>query len=224
MARYGSTHECGRTLCDTMRSCPQARSGRSRPIAASDRDRAVAPCPWSSARWASAAYCASCSQSVYLGLDWFLLKVFFLALVFVPLQRLSPHRAEQGPFRFGWRLDLVSLFVSHLPVQVSVFFTLMPASVFFSWAGGERSTPARCRVPAVYGRSSRIFHSPVHIRHNEYDTNETRIADASPRRTIRRRTGRGTWRSARSDRLERATRASATRCGVSKIRNRCRLG
>lgn len=76
----------------------------------------------------------SVTSSTHLGLDWFLLNLFFLALVFVPLERLFPHRAEQGPFRFGWRLDLIYFFASHLLVQVSVFLTLMPASVFFSWA------------------------------------------------------------------------------------------
>lgn len=76
----------------------------------------------------------SVTSSVYLGLDWFLLNLFFLALIFVPLERLFPHRREQGVFRLGWRLDLVYFFVSHLLVQVSVYLTLMPAGVFFAWA------------------------------------------------------------------------------------------
>lgn len=73
-------------------------------------------------------------QSVYLGLDWFLLNLLILALVFVPLERGFARRKEQGVFRQGWRTDLAHFFVSHLLVQVSVFLTLMPARVFFSWA------------------------------------------------------------------------------------------
>jgi lathosterol oxidase len=73
-------------------------------------------------------------QSVYLGLDWFLLNLLILALVFVPMERLYARLKEQGVFRKGWRTDLAHFFVSHLLVQVSVFLTLMPARVFFSWA------------------------------------------------------------------------------------------
>ena len=51
-----------------------------------------------------------------LGLDWFVISLFFSALVFIPLERglavrtLSPLRAE-------WRTDLVYFFISHVLVQ-----------------------------------------------------------------------------------------------------------
>jgi len=73
-------------------------------------------------------------QGVYLGLDWFLLSLFFLALVFVPMERVFARLKDQGIFRPGWRTDLAHFFVSHLLVQVSVFLTLAPARVFFQWA------------------------------------------------------------------------------------------
>ncbi len=71
---------------------------------------------------------------VYLGLDWFLLNVLLLAVLFIPLERLWPHRKDQSVFRPGWTTDGIYLFVSHLLVQVSTLLTLMPARVFFSWA------------------------------------------------------------------------------------------
>jgi sterol desaturase/sphingolipid hydroxylase (fatty acid hydroxylase superfamily) len=70
---------------------------------------------------------------VYLGLDWFLLNLFLLALLFVPLERLWPKHA-QSVFRSGWTTDTIYFFVSHLLVQVSTLLTLMPAQVFFDWA------------------------------------------------------------------------------------------
>ncbi len=73
-------------------------------------------------------------QQNYLGLDWFLLNLFFLALLFVPMERVFARLREQGVFRPGWRTDLAHFFVSHLLVQVSVFLTLAPARVFFQWA------------------------------------------------------------------------------------------
>lgn len=67
--------------------------------------------------------------SLYLGLDWFLLNLFLLAVIFVPLERLFPRVREQGPFRFGWTTDVMHFLVSHVAVQLLTFLTLLPASV-----------------------------------------------------------------------------------------------
>lgn len=65
----------------------------------------------------------------YLGLDWFLLNLFLLAAIFVPLERMFPRQREQGPFRFGWTTDAMYFLVSHVSVQLLTFLTLLPASV-----------------------------------------------------------------------------------------------
>ncbi len=62
-----------------------------------------------------------------LGLDWFLLNLFLLALLFVPLERFFPRLPEQGTFRLGWTTDTLHFFVSHLLVQVLSFLILLPA-------------------------------------------------------------------------------------------------
>ncbi len=62
-----------------------------------------------------------------LGLDWFLLNLFLLALLFVPLERFFPRLPDQGTFRLGWTTDTVHFFVSHLLVQVLSFLILLPA-------------------------------------------------------------------------------------------------
>jgi sterol desaturase/sphingolipid hydroxylase (fatty acid hydroxylase superfamily) len=64
----------------------------------------------------------------YLGLDWFILNLLLLALVFVPLERLFPRLPEQGTFRFGWTTDGVHFLVSHLALQMLTFVTLLPAT------------------------------------------------------------------------------------------------
>jgi lathosterol oxidase len=71
---------------------------------------------------------------VYLGLDWFLLNVLLLAVLFVPLERFWPLHREQSVFRSGWTTDAIYLFMSHLLVQVSTLLTLMPARTLFAWA------------------------------------------------------------------------------------------
>jgi lathosterol oxidase len=69
-----------------------------------------------------------------LGLDWFLLNLFVLALLFVPLERLFALRPAQPVFRPGFTTDLAHFAASHLLVQLTVALTLMPAALFFRWA------------------------------------------------------------------------------------------
>ena len=69
-----------------------------------------------------------------VGLDWFLLNLFVLALLFVPLERVIPRLPTQGIFRPGWTTDLMHFAMSHLMVQVTVVLTMLPAAVFFRWA------------------------------------------------------------------------------------------
>jgi sterol desaturase/sphingolipid hydroxylase (fatty acid hydroxylase superfamily) len=74
------------------------------------------------------------SQRAYLGLDWFLLNLLLLCLLFVPMERAFARLKDQGVFRGGWQTDLTHFFVSHMIVQASVFLTLAPARLFFEWS------------------------------------------------------------------------------------------
>ncbi|NCX17981.1 MAG: AI-2E family transporter [Acidimicrobiia bacterium] len=73
------------------------------------------------------------TATAYLGLDWFLLNLALLALIFAPLERLWPLRS-QSVFRTGWTTDSVYFLVSHLLVQGMTLLTLLPATVIFAWA------------------------------------------------------------------------------------------
>jgi lathosterol oxidase len=73
------------------------------------------------------------TATAYLGLDWFLLNLALLALIFAPLERLWPLRS-QSVFRTGWTTDGVYFLVSHLLVQGMTLLTLLPATVIFAWA------------------------------------------------------------------------------------------
>ena len=88
------------------------------------------------------------STPVYLGLDWFLLNILLLVILFVPLERIWPLR-RQSVFRPGWTTDWVYFFVSHLLVQVITLLTLMPASTLFSWAAHPAVQAAVQSQPAV---------------------------------------------------------------------------
>jgi len=88
-------------------------------------------------------------RTTAIGFDWFLVNIFVLALVFVPLEVLFARRPEQPLFRKGWLTDLLHFGVSHLLVQVSVFLTLVPAAVLFHWAVDPRLQAAVAAQPLL---------------------------------------------------------------------------
>src|SRR5262249_56149671 len=62
-----------------------------------------------------------------IGLDWFLLDMFLMALIYVPLERLWPQYPGQGTFRKEWTMDVVYFLSTHLPIQILSFLVLLPA-------------------------------------------------------------------------------------------------
>jgi sterol desaturase/sphingolipid hydroxylase (fatty acid hydroxylase superfamily) len=70
-----------------------------------------------------------------IGLDWFLLDLFLMALIYVPLERLWPQYPEQGTFRAQWTLDVVYFMSTHLPLQILSFLVLLPATQATKYLG-----------------------------------------------------------------------------------------
>jgi sterol desaturase/sphingolipid hydroxylase (fatty acid hydroxylase superfamily) len=71
--------------------------------------------------------------SNYLGLDWFLLDLFLMGLIFVPMERLFALSRTQPIFRKGWRTDLSYFLTSHIGVQMLTLVTMAPAAILFRW-------------------------------------------------------------------------------------------
>src|SRR5262249_39741449 len=63
-----------------------------------------------------------------LGLDWFLINLSLLGILFIPLERLLGRFQEQPIFRFEWRADLFYFLVNSLLVQSLTFLSLAPAT------------------------------------------------------------------------------------------------
>ncbi|HEX4327525.1 MAG TPA: sterol desaturase family protein [Burkholderiales bacterium] len=63
-----------------------------------------------------------------IGLDWFLLDLFLMALIYVPIERLWPQYPAQGTFRDQWTLDIVYFLSTHLPIQILSFLIMLPAT------------------------------------------------------------------------------------------------
>lgn len=74
-------------------------------------------------------------NDVYFGLDFFLLNLIFLGVLFVPIERLLKKR-DQPIFRPDWREDLFYFFVSSLFVQSLAYLSLTPATSFVEATSG----------------------------------------------------------------------------------------
>ncbi|CAN5476462.1 sterol desaturase family protein [soil metagenome] len=73
--------------------------------------------------------------SWHLGLDWLLLDLLLMAVIFVPIEMVWPKNKEQTKFHEEWRTDLIYFVVSHLFVQFFGVITQQPATLFFGWMG-----------------------------------------------------------------------------------------
>lgn len=85
-----------------------------------------------------------------LGLDWFVISLFFSTIVFVPIERLMAVR-PMSPLRPGWRTDLTYYFISHVAVQ----FVLIAATA---------STTAMDSLVANEGLKSAVQSLPLWLQ------------------------------------------------------------
>jgi len=72
-----------------------------------------------------------------LGLDWFVISLFFSALVFIPIERMLAVRPI-SPLRHAWRTDLAYFFMSHVLVQ----FVLIAVTASTSSIAGLAAFPS----------------------------------------------------------------------------------
>lgn len=71
---------------------------------------------------------------MFLGLDFFVLRILFTGFLFIPLERIFSHKSEQPVFREEWREDLFYFLVSSLLVQMLTFLTFIPAKSILALA------------------------------------------------------------------------------------------
>jgi sterol desaturase/sphingolipid hydroxylase (fatty acid hydroxylase superfamily) len=73
--------------------------------------------------------------SWHLGLDWLLLDLLLMTIIFVPIEMVWPKRTQQSKFHAEWRTDLVYFVISHLFIQFFGAITQKPAALLFGWMG-----------------------------------------------------------------------------------------
>lgn len=74
----------------------------------------------------------------HFGLDWMLLDLLLMTLIFIPIELFFPKNKEQTKFHEEWRTDLVYFVISHLFIQFFGIITQKPAVLFFGWIGLEK--------------------------------------------------------------------------------------
>ena len=115
-------------------------------------------------------------SSMYLGLDWLLLDLLLMTVIFIPLELFFPKNKEQTKFHEEWRTDLVYFIVTHLLIQFFGIISQKPAVLFFGWMGLEGIHEWVRALPFIAGlflaffvtdifqyAAHRFFHSHVYF-------------------------------------------------------------
>jgi len=86
---------------------------------------------------------------VSISLDWMLLEILALSLIFIPIEIFFPKRPEQTKFHNEWKTDLIYLFKAQLLVQYTAAAVKLPAELFFSDIGMQEVQNVISNLPFI---------------------------------------------------------------------------
>lgn len=84
-----------------------------------------------------------------IGLDWFLLDMLLMTLIFSPIEVIWPAYPEQSVFRKEWLLDIGYFLSTHLPIQLTTFLILLPATQLTAVLGMASLQNAMASLPWI---------------------------------------------------------------------------
>lgn len=70
-----------------------------------------------------------------IGLDWLILDLLILSVIFIPIERIFPRRKDQLTLRREWKTDMTYFAISHLFIQLMAVVVQKPATLLFGWMG-----------------------------------------------------------------------------------------
>ena len=71
-------------------------------------------------------------QNVYsLSVDWLLIDILILSVIFIPIELFLPQREDQTKFHAEWKTDAIYFVISHLLVQYVAILVKLPAETLF---------------------------------------------------------------------------------------------
>ena len=75
-------------------------------------------------------------QSIFnISLDWLLIDIIILSIIFIPIELFLPKRLKQSRFHLEWKTDTVYFVISHLIVQYTAILVKFPAETIFGQLG-----------------------------------------------------------------------------------------
>ena len=89
----------------------------------------------------------SLRDSPSIGLDWFLLDLLLMTLIFSPIEVLWPAYPKQSVFRPEWLLDVGYFLATHLPIRITTFLILLPATQLTRVLGNAGLQAATASLP-----------------------------------------------------------------------------
>ena len=72
------------------------------------------------------------TAAIYIGLDWMILDLLILIIVFIPLEKLLPKWQNQQILRPEWKTDLTYFCLGHLLIQLITVMITAPSTLIFS--------------------------------------------------------------------------------------------
>jgi sterol desaturase/sphingolipid hydroxylase (fatty acid hydroxylase superfamily) len=112
----------------------------------------------------------------YFGLDWMLLDLLLMTVIFIPIELFFPKNSNQTKFHKEWQTDLVYFVISHLFIQFFGIITQKPAVLFFGWIGLDKVHNWIQQLPVVIALflaffttdffqywAHRIFHNHIYL-------------------------------------------------------------
>jgi len=82
-----------------------------------------------------------------IGLDWFLLDLLLMTLIFSPIEVIWPAYPKQSVCRRAWLLDVGYFLSTHLPIQITSFLILLPATQLTHVLSSTSAQAAMARLP-----------------------------------------------------------------------------
>jgi len=70
-----------------------------------------------------------------IGLDWLVLDLVLLAVIFIPIEALFPQKVQQYTLHGEWKTDFTYFVISHLFVQIFGIIAQAPATILFGDLG-----------------------------------------------------------------------------------------
>ena len=89
------------------------------------------------------------SFSIQIGLDWFLLDLFILAVIFVPLEAFFPKYKDQPLVRSELKVDLTYFLIGHIGFQLIALLTQSPAHRWLEFLRLNDQTRVLADLPLV---------------------------------------------------------------------------